>query len=121
MVPHHHQRAGNVLEDPLSFVRYPRGLAVHQSTRPYHFSAVRLADRLMSETYSQRGYLPAPFLYCSDRDPRFGWRARARRDHQARYAHRPDLINSDLVIPLHDRLLSELTEILNKVVGEGIV
>src|ERR1700682_1585041 len=121
MVAHHHQRTRNVLEYSLSVVRYPRRLAVHQRTRPHHFSAICLADRLMSEAYSQSRDCPAPFLYGSDGDPRFGGRARAGRDDQARYAHRPDLIDSDLVVPLHDRVLAELTEILNEVVGEGIV
>src|ERR1700687_5474424 len=121
MVAHHYQRARNVLEDPLSVVRHPRGFSVHQGTCPHHFSAICLAECLMPATHSPNRDGPAPSLYRSDRDPRFGGRARTRRDYQACYAHRSYLIDSDLIVPLHDRLLAELAEILDEVIGEGIV
>src|ERR1700720_3469831 len=121
MVPHHLERTGNVPEYPLSVVRVTRSLAVHQPARAHDFPAVRFADGLVPETNAKDRNRLSPAPYRRNADSSFRWRAGSRRDDHARHAQPSNVVDTDLVVALHDGILAELAQILNEIVGEGVV
>src|SRR6476469_3068045 len=121
MIPHYLEGTGHVGKDPLAVVRYARGFAVHQLPRAHHPAAVGFADSLMSETDTEVRDRAAPLADRLDTDPRFGRCTGSGRDHHAGHAHATDVIDGDLVVALHDRLLAELAQVLNEVVRERVV
>ena len=75
----------------------------------------------MAEADSQRGYRFSPAADSGHCYARLGRGAGPGRDHHSRDAHRSDFIDCDLVVAPDDRTLTKLAQVLDEVVGEGIV
>src|SRR2546423_1861441 len=121
MIAHDGQRVPHAREYPLPVMRDTRSLAVHQRARADNLAPVRFSDRLMTETHPKDRNAFAPLPNRCDADPSLSGGARAWRYHYAVDVHFSDVVDGDLVVPLYDRILSKLAEVLNEVVGEGVV
>lgn len=87
--------------------------------RAENSAAKHLADRLMSETYTENWHASAEPLDNFHRNARVFRRPRAGRDYDSlRPQFGFDLINGDLVVSAHFDQLTKFTEILNQVVSE---
>src|SRR6185369_2094334 len=94
---------------------------MHQCGASDHLPAEGGTDRLMPEADSQKRYLAGKMPDCSDRYTRLLRRAGTGRDN---YPGRPqllDLIKSYPVVPVKLHLLAQFTEVLDDVVGKGVV
>ena len=94
---------------------------MHQPSRADDFPAVRFTDGLVAETNAKDRNRLSPAPYRGDADSRLCWRAWSGRDHHARHAHPSNVVDGDLVVALHDGILTELAQVLNEVISEGIV
>src|SRR6185312_7593878 len=121
MVAHHLERRGYILEEPGAAMLDARRLAVHHPSGANHPPAVRLANGLMPETDAQYGNLPTPPSDERHGDPCFAGCTRTRREHDRRGRDRANLLDAERVIAPDDGLAAELAQILDEVVGEGIV
>src|SRR3954452_11620836 len=116
-----HQRAGQVLEEPGAVVLDRGRLAVHGDV-PHDLAAERLGERLVAEADPER------------RDPRLGEaphrlaqdaglvrRARPRRDDHPVPAAAQQVVDRGGVVADGRHLRPQLAEVLDEVVGEGVV
>src|SRR5215216_5588545 len=94
---------------------------MHDTFGAHHFPAVRLADRLMPETDAENGDATTPSADRLDGYASFLGRAGTRRQHDGRRRQDADLVDGDCIVAAHDDFGSELTQVLNQVVGEGVV
>src|ERR1051326_550218 len=96
-------------------------LSVHQGRGANDFSSEHLADRLMAETDAKNGRRLMKLsndVLCNACIRRS---ARSRRNHNARGLQPCDLFQRDLVVAINAQLFTQLAQILDEIVGEGIV
>ena len=99
-----------------------RGLAVHQLGRPNHRCPIRMADRLMTKTHPKhrdpaRGERPNRL-----NDDARSLRATRTRRQQNTIGVKPDcLLDRHRVISMHDRVGTNLAQVLHQVVNERVV
>src|SRR4051812_35922767 len=109
------------VEQSLAVVVDLADFAVHQSRSADDLPAENFADRLMAKTDAEyRGRL----MKVADgifRDSGIGRSPGPRRDHDTIGFEPLHLLESDLVIAIDADIFTELSKILNKVVGERIV
>src|SRR5665213_1111535 len=98
-----------------------RRLAVHRAPRAYDLSAVRAADRLVSEADAEDGDRRAEASDGAHGNAGFGRRAWTRGDDDVRGRERGDLVERDGIVPDDDGLLAELADVSREVVDEGVV
>src|SRR5438477_12763056 len=94
---------------------------MHQVLGPYHFAAEGFADGLVAEAYSKDRSFPGHVTNEGNEDPCLTRGAWARRKKNAIRLERFDLSYRQLIVAAHFDLRSQLSEILDEVVGEGIV
>src|ERR1051326_5724803 len=111
----------HVLEERFAIMLNTAPFSVHELVRTYYVAAKSRANRLMPQTNTQHRTLAGKMLDQINADPRFLWRAWAGRNQNVAGPHGFDFGRRDLVIAAHFNLLSQLAEILDKVVSEGIV
>ena len=97
------------------------GLAVHQVRSAHHAAAKGRSDSLMSQANTEDGHFPGEMTDQSDADAGVLRRARAGRDHDALRLHGFDIGNRELIVSANFDLGTEFSEVLNQVVGKGIV
>src|SRR5690242_9540435 len=68
VIAHDLHRRRQTREDTSSIMADLRRLAMHDAFRAHHFAAVRFADRLMSETDTERWNATPPATNCVDGD-----------------------------------------------------
>src|SRR6185369_10545450 len=112
---------GQRLEDATVVVLDARRLAVHLLRRPRHRSPERLADGLMAEADAEdRGGL-VKAMDEGEGDAGAVRSSRAGGDHDTFGGEARDLLHGDPVVADHPHGRAQLTQILDQVVGEGIV
>src|SRR6185369_2154287 len=94
---------------------------MHQCGAPDHLPAEGGTDRLMPEAYPQKRYLAGKMPDCSDRYTRLLRRAGTGRDHDPGRPQLLDLSQRYPVVPVNLHLLTQFTEVLNNIVGKGVV
>ena len=97
------------------------GFAVHQVAGADDLAAEGLADGLMAEADSQDRRLAGHAADQRNQNAGLAGRAGARREQDALGPERLDLIDGQLVVAIDLDLRAQLTQVLDKVVGEGIV
>ncbi len=112
---------GQAVEDGFVVVRDRAGLAVHQVRSAHDVAAKSRADSLMSQADAEHRHFAGEVPDQINADAGILRRTRSRRDHDALRLHRLDLSNRDLVVAANLNLRAQFPEILNQVVGKGIV
>ena len=108
-------------EDSGAVVMDRRGLSVHEPIRAHDVTAVHVADTLVAEAHAEQRDRRSEAADDFARDARLVRRAGAGRNADARGLHRRDFVGRDFVVSLHERIRAEFAEILDEVVGEGVV
>ncbi len=121
VVARRRERLRQAAKDGAVVVLHLAGLAVHERFGAHHFSAESRADGLMPQTHAEDGRAASHPADQFDADARILRRARAGRDDDALRAQRFHLGHAHLVVAAHIHLRPQFTEILDEVVGEGIV
>jgi hypothetical protein len=121
VIPSDHHRRGDATEQARPVVRDARGLAVHGASRAHHATTVGFTDRLMSEADAECGNALAPRANHVDRDAGLRGGARAGRQHDRIRREGADLLDRDRVVATDDDLRTELAEVLDEIVREGVV
>jgi len=109
------------MKDAPMIVRDRAGLAVHQVRRADDSSAKSRANGLMSETNSQDWNFAREVPNQVDADTGFLRCAWSRRDHDSLRLHRLNFVDRDLIVAPNFHLRAKFSEILDEVVGKGIV
>ena len=94
---------------------------MHQPVRTDHFPSVHLADALVPEAYAKDRHFLSEFLNDSATDPRVAGSARPGRDADSGWRLFPDFVEGDLVVAMDLHFHTQLSKVLNQVVGERIV
>ena len=94
---------------------------MHQLLRPHDAPAKGRAYGLVAQAHAQNRPLAGKVAYRLHRDAGFGRRARTRRDHQTIKIDGRQLRHAELIIAHHLHLGTELTEVLDDVVGKAVV
>src|SRR5512147_478390 len=97
------------------------GLAVHQVFRAYNLSAKGLADRLVTQTYSEQRHFPGEVANQFDADAGFSRRAGTGRDHNFLWSHGFDFRDGYLVVATNLNLSAQFPDVLDEVVGKRVV
>src|SRR5438046_9905101 len=121
MVPGRDERVREPREQAAAVVADRRGLAVHLRLRARDGGAERLPDRLVAEADAEdrRGRAEAPDHL--EGDPRLVGVAGTRRDDNALGCPREDAREVNGVVAQHLEPGAELAQVLDEVVGEGVV
>jgi len=98
-----------------------RHLAVHQFLGMHNLAAERFADRLMPKANAEQRNLAGKLADDGERNPGLRRSRRSRRDHQILGIQARDLAQRDRVVAEDLHLLPQLAEVLDDVVGEGVV
>jgi hypothetical protein len=114
-------RGFDPLKDRAAIVLDRARFPVHQLPGPYHFSAERFAQGLMSEADSKHRNLAGEVTKQFDADPRFMRSAWPWGDHDAVGVESLDLVNAQLVVAANVDFGAQFAEILHQVVGERVV
>ena len=102
-------------------VVYGRYFAVHQLLRAHDAATKGFADGLVAEAYAQNGNLPGKAAQGGHGNAGFFGRAGAGADHEVLGLEFGNFVQRDVVVAAHADFLAELGEILDDVVGEGVV
>ncbi len=94
---------------------------MHERRGAHHPSPVGLSDALVSKADAQDGQLTGKLTHDLETDPRVLGSSRTRGDDQRVGARVPDAVYVDGVVAVHHRLRPELAQLLDEVVGEGVV
>jgi hypothetical protein len=97
------------------------GFAVHQFGSTHDFAAERRADGLMSQTHSQHRHIARKMADQFNADSGLLRRARPGREQNPLGVHRLYVGNGELIVPAHQHVGAQFAQILDQVVGEGIV
>src|SRR3954468_8028619 len=111
----------HVLEQRFAVMLDTAGFAVHQLMRTDNLAAERRAQGLMSQAHAQHRTLAGEMLDQINADARLLRRAGSGRNQNMAGAPFPNVFRGGLVIAAHLYLLSQLAQILDQVVSEGIV
>ena len=98
-----------------------RGLAVHEPLRANDVAAKCSTNRLVAQADTEDRHTSGELADRLDGDPGFFWRARTWRNDDPVWPEVFNLLQGDLVVPIHAHIFTQLTQILHQVVGEGIV
>src|SRR6478672_3481730 len=98
-----------------------RSLAVHELARVHDASTESLSYALVAEAHAEERNLACEAFDKRHRNARLVGRAGSRGNHDTLGLHSRDIVDRDLVISTYDNLFAELAEILDEVVGKGIV
>src|SRR5581483_4712768 len=96
-------------------------LAMHEVRRANDLAPKRLPDRLMSQAHTEERSFPGKVPDQFDTDAGFMRSTRSGRHNDALRTHRLHFSYRDLIVAPDLNLLAQFTDILDKVVGEGIV
>src|SRR5262249_2378619 len=96
-------------------------LAVHQRGSPHNLSSKNFADGLVSQAHAEHWYGFMKVLNDVLGNPGVRRDTRSRRNHDMRWVLPFDFFQCDFVITEDPQLGAQLAQILNEVVGEGVV
>src|SRR5579859_2119236 len=96
-------------------------LAVHDLAGAHHVAAEGHADGLMPQADTEHWLLSGKVANQIDADARLLRRARARRNHNVAGPHGFYLLRGNLIVAAHLNFFPQFTQILDQVVGEGVV
>src|SRR5262249_22738374 len=102
-------------------MEYFADLAMHQRWRANDFAAEYFADRLMPKTHAEDWSRLVKSSNDVFRQAGICRCAGSRRNHDARGFQPFDFFQSNPVIAINAQVLTQLSEVLNEVVGEGVV
>src|SRR5574337_1920835 len=108
-------------KDSLTVMVDRRGLAVHQASRPHDPAAKCGTDALMAEADAKDRDLSGKLTDEVATDAGFLRGLRSRRDYNLIGMKRFDLLQRNLVVPEDARAFAELAQVLDQIIGEGIV
>src|SRR5262245_29230103 len=108
-------------EDAAPVVRDPRRLAMHLRLGARHRAAEGLSDALMAEAHAEDGSGRAQALDQRQRDAGLGGMPGPRRDHDPVRVHGHHVLHRERVVARHAHVGAQLPEVLDEVVGEGVV
>src|SRR5437867_9532437 len=108
-------------EQPPAVVVDERRLAVHDARRAHDRPAEGGADRLMAQADAEDGDRAGEALDEGHRDARLARGARPGRDDDAVGTERRHLVEGDRIVAADVEVGAELAEVLDEVVGEGVV
>ena len=94
---------------------------MHQPIGAHHFAPKRHRQGLMAQTDAQHRNAPGKVSDGVHRNAGLFGGTGARRDHQPLRTQGLDLLDRELVVPIHAHVFPQLPEILHQVIGEGIV
>jgi len=94
---------------------------MHQACSAHHLPAVDIPHALVSKTDTKNGIFPRKRADHITTDPRLFRCAGARGDANPLRSHRLNLLDTDLVVAMNHGIGSQFPEILDEIVGEGIV
>jgi hypothetical protein len=97
------------------------GLAVHQASSPNDPAAERRADALMAETDAKDRDLSCKPQDEVAADAGFFWGLRSRRDHNLIWSQLRKFIEGHLVIPEDPGTFAKLAQVLDQIIGEGVI
>src|ERR1700733_16046154 len=112
---------GKTLKDSFVIVHHRAGLAMHEMRGASHAAAEGFPDRLVSQTDPEHGNFSCEVADQIDADARLMRRARPGRDYDPLGVHFLDLAHRDLIVTTDFHLGARLPDVLDQVVGEGIV
>src|SRR5579864_7210393 len=115
---HRHRQT---LKDGFVVVHDRAGLAVHDMTGTNDIAAEGFADRLVTEADAEHWDFSREVADQVDADARLMRRAWAGRDDDALGTHALNFVHGNLVVAAHLDLCAQFAEVLDQVVGEGIV
>ncbi|MNQ80552.1 hypothetical protein D3C85_955370 [compost metagenome] len=115
------QRMVEAGEHAFVFVGHRAGLAVHHLAGAHHIAAERLADRLMAQAYTENRQLAGEVLDCLNGNTGLGGCARAWRYHDTLGVEGFDFSYGQFVVADHFDVRTQLTKVLNDVVGKRVV
>ncbi len=115
------ERRGQSGKNPGIFVKDGRGFPVHEPIGAHDFTAVDLADALMTKADAQDRDTGTEAAYHIAADAGLVRSARTRRHTDVMRCKSLDFGQSDFIIPAYKGLNSQLTKILDKVVSERVV
>ena len=108
-------------EDSFAVVGDRAGFAVHEAFRVNNLSPERLTDRLMTEADSEHRNLAGEAGDGFEGDSCGIWVSGTRGDHKRFRMKGFDFRNRGLVVAFHHDVRAEHVEVLDDVVGEGVV
>ena len=94
---------------------------MHEALRTHDLPAERLAERLMAQTHAEDRQFVHEVADHRNAHARIGRRSRSRGDDDPARAEALDLLDRHLVVATHLRHRSQLSHILDQVVGERVV
>src|SRR5579863_912165 len=121
MIAHRREGIRKAGEDCTAVVNHRRGLAMHQAAGANDLRAEGVAQTLMTQADAEDRKRAGKFAQQSDRDSGLGGSAGPGRDDygvRLQVAHGG---NGDRIIAMDGHTGAEFAEILNEVVGEGVV
>ena len=114
-------RVRNILEDGFAIMPDVADFAVHDFRGADHLPAQRRANGLMSQAYAQNGAFSREMPHYIHADTSLLRRAGARRNQDVVRRHALDILSRDLIVTADFNFFSQFAQILDQVVGEGIV
>ena len=121
MVPGGRESLRHILEKVFAIVTHGGCFAVHQFICPNNFTTKCLSNGLVAQAYAKEWYLSCPSFDCLQADTRTVGIAGTGRNDQSVKAVQLQIIDTYCIITDHFLLRSQLSKILDNVVGEGIV
>jgi hypothetical protein len=109
------------LKDSFVVVHDGAGLAVHEVAGADDATSEGLADGLMTEAYAQHWNPSREVANQFDADAGLAGRAGSGRNDNAFWTHRFYLLHRDLVVAADFNFLTQFADVLDQVVGKGIV
>ena len=121
MIPGGGHGHGKALKHGFIVVHDWARLAMHEVRGADDASAEGFADGLMSEADSEYGNFPGEMADQVDADARFMRSARAREKRRCVRGASLDFFHGDLIVAANFNLRAQFADVLDEVVGEGIV
>lgn len=121
MVPRGGETFGHPSKDGLTLVTDFGNFAMHEPVCPHDIATEDMPNTLMAEADSKSGNARSKFFDHSTTDARLLWRAGTGGNADMIRLLFGDLIESDLIIPVNLHLRTHLSEVLDEVVGKGVV
>jgi hypothetical protein len=112
---------GQSFEQSGAMVMNRRGLSVHEPFRSHDFSSKNLSDALMTKTNAEKwsGFSEFADHITADACFRGGAGTGGNTDSLGRFF--ADFVERDLIVPVNLHLCAQFTEVLDEIVGKGIV
>ncbi len=121
MVARTGERRGQPGKNTFSIVLDRAGFSMHQRLRPNDFAAKGFTNGLVAETDPKNRRFPGHVPDERHQNPGLVRRARPRRKQNALRLHGLDFLRSHLVVAPHHHFRTQLAEVLDEVVREGVV